>query len=316
MGQPIEFVRRGRADAPTELYACPDCGTIYSPRIYAGDNGDEHARQAASDCASCRTHEEVSCRSSDMADERRRKEIAAATEVHDLGYCFSDNGDQCYPSVEDAAEAGETGVFGASFRPFSIDAGWLIEGILSDHHEEASEDDLDGLGDLMRAVEEFNRRQTQGSYHMDNKRWQRIPQNETFAMIKPDATARGVEDAMIADIEAAGFRVVRRERRRLQREEAERLYEEHSRRDHFSALVDYTISGEVVLLHLQSDHDDTATAFRALMGPTDRNAAGPETLRARYAVGYRENSIHGSDSPASAIGELAYFFKPADRNDD
>lgn len=316
MKQPIEFVRRGLVDAPTELYACPGCGTIYSPRVYAGENGDAHARAAASDCASCRPHEQVAATNSEMSAERRRKEIAAAKEVFDLDFCFSDrDGERCYPSVEDAADAGETGVFGSSFTPYRVDAGSVIEGILSDHHEDAAEEDLAGLGELMHAIETFNLLQKQGSYHMDNKRWQKIVQSETFAMIKPDATARGVEDAMIADIQAAGFRILRQERRRLERADAERLYEEHSRRDHFRDLVDYTISDDVILLHLESDADDTAAAFRALMGPTDRNVAEPHTLRAKYAVGYRENSIHGSDSPAAAISELAYFFPFLDRID-
>lgn len=128
-------------------------------------------------------------------------------------------------------------------------------------------------------------------------------------MIKPDATARAVEGDMLQDIRTAGFEVLASERRTLERDEAEWLYREHRERDHFAALVDYTVSGEVVLLHLRADHDNAPAAFRELMGPTDRTKAEPHTLRARYAVGYRENSIHGSDSPAAAIEEIGYFFR-------
>jgi len=130
----------------------------------------------------------------------------------------------------------------------------------------------------------------------------------TFAMIKPDATARGVEDAMIADMEAAGFVVERREPVRLVREQAEWLYREHSGRDHFEGLVDYTVSGDVVLLLLRHDDGGAAPLFRRLMGATDRTKAAEGTLRARYAVGYRENSIHGSDSTEAAAAEIDHFF--------
>ncbi len=130
----------------------------------------------------------------------------------------------------------------------------------------------------------------------------------TFAMIKPDATARGVERAMIADIEAAGFVVERNVPVRLTRTQAEWLYREHAGRDHFQGLVDYTVSGEVVLMLLRHEGGDAAPRFRKLMGPTDRTTAPEGTLRARYAVGYRENSIHGSDSDEAAANEIAYFF--------
>jgi nucleoside-diphosphate kinase len=127
-------------------------------------------------------------------------------------------------------------------------------------------------------------------------------------MIKPDATARGVQDDMIRDIEAAGFSVDRRRTCVLSREQAEWLYRDHAGKEHFPALVDYTISGEVVVLLLSREDGDAPAAFRRLMGPTDRTKAGPDTLRARYAVGYRENSVHGSDSPDAADAEIGYFW--------
>lgn len=130
----------------------------------------------------------------------------------------------------------------------------------------------------------------------------------TFGMIKPDATQRGIQANMIRDIEAAGFTVEQQVQRRMTREEAEWLYREHAGRDHFQGLVDYTVSGDVVMLLLSHASGDAARRFRTLMGPTDRTRAPRETLRHRYAVGYRENSVHGSDSPEAATAELAYFF--------
>lgn len=134
------------------------------------------------------------------------------------------------------------------------------------------------------------------------------PARRTFAMIKPDATERGVEGEMLTVIQQAGFRILELRRTRLERADAEWLYREHAERSHFSDLVDYTISGDVVLLHLQYPSTSAATAFRKLMGATDRTKADPGTLRALFAVGYRENSIHGSDSPEAALEELGHFF--------
>ena len=73
----------------------------------------------------------------------------------------------------------------------------------------------------------------------------------TLSMIKPDATARKAEEAMLHVIREAGFRVLRSRRETLPREDAEWLYREHAERAHFPDLVDYTISGEVVLLELE-----------------------------------------------------------------
>lgn len=299
----IEFARKG-GDGTTEFYACGRCGALYGLWSYGTH---QRAREAAEECPQCRDRTEET-RVED-AETSRLARIAKAREVHDLDFCFSEEGDTGYATPDDAREAGERGVFGSTFRPYSIDLDQLIQSILENHHEDASEKELKGLDAIESAVDHFNAIQTGGSYEMDDKVWQRLAHEETFAMIKPDATARSVEDQMLADIRAAGFEVVDERRRILTREDAEWLYREHSERDHFRDLVDYTISGEVVLLHLRSEHENTPAAFRALMGPTDRTKAPPGTLRARYAVGYRENSIHGSDSPAAAIDELAHFFR-------
>lgn len=304
----IAFVRQGASDALPEFFACGSCGAIYSPRIYAGtdDHRRNAARQAAENCAACtvKSPEDLDTQRA----ERRRREIASATEVSNLEECFSDDGSEFYRSVDDARDAGETGVFGAKFFTYRVDPEQIVAAALEGHHDEASEDELTNVNALYAAIDAFNAAQRRGSYEIDVTVWQRIRHDRTFAMIKPDATGRQVEDRMIADIEAAGFQVLAARRETLSRDDAEWLYREHSSKPHFKDLVDYTVSGEVVLLLLAADDDNAPARFRALMGPTDRTKAAPHTLRAKFAIGLRENSVHGSDGPASAIDEICRFF--------
>lgn len=131
--------------------------------------------------------------------------------------------------------------------------------------------------------------------------------NQTFAMIKPCAQARGVASFMKADIDAAGFRIEQEAELTLSREQAEWLYREHREKSHFNDLVDFTISGPVTIMVLGGDGDDVPSQFRKLMGPTDISKAAPDTLRGKYAEDFRRNSIHGSDGNESASFELAYF---------
>jgi nucleoside-diphosphate kinase len=310
-GDPLEYRRPDDPDGVAAMFGCVRCGALHTTDLRSPDpvTATRMARQAAIDCSLCRTEtmdpEALRARREDV----RRRAIDKADKVTDLQHCFSDRGDGFYTSPAEAADAGETGVFGARFQTFRIDAGALIEGVTEDTHEDASVDDLNGVDELCAAIEQFNRAQTRGWFEMDDTKWQSIPHTQTFGMIKPDATARGVEDAMIADIEAAGFRILDKRRLVMTRDQAEWLYREHSQRDHFKDLVDYTISGEVVMMLIEGDGDNVPADFRRLMGATDRTKAEPHTLRARYAVGYRENSVHGSDSPAAAIDEIIRFMR-------
>lgn len=129
---------------------------------------------------------------------------------------------------------------------------------------------------------------------------------KTFAMIKPDATHRRLQGRMMMYIQLWGFKVLKTVQRRLTRAEAEWLYREHRGREYFEPNIEFILSGEVVLMMLENTN--AVHSFRALMGPTDRTKAEGHTLRAKFAVGYRENSIHGSDSDESAAMELKYFF--------
>ena len=135
----------------------------------------------------------------------------------------------------------------------------------------------------------------------------------TFAMIKPCAVASGKTNAILADIAEAGFTVERSADLILSRKDAEWLYREHAEKAHFPDLVDFTISGPVRIMELSNTTDHTASAFRALMGPTDISKAEPHTLRARYAEDFRRNAIHGSDGTESAAEELQHFDALLDR---
>lgn len=132
--------------------------------------------------------------------------------------------------------------------------------------------------------------------------------DRTLAIIKPDATQRNIQDEICDYIQISGFDILDKIPCSLSREEVEWLYQEHKDKEWFKDQVNYMLSGPVVLLLLKSTFDNTAESFRKLMGPTDRTKAESHTLRAKYAVGYRENSIHGSDSQASALRETNKFF--------
>ncbi len=128
----------------------------------------------------------------------------------------------------------------------------------------------------------------------------------TLTIIKPDAVSAGKTGEILAAIEADGFRIRALRMVRLDRREAEGFYAAHAERPFFPSLVDFMCSGPSVAAVLE--RDDAVSRLRELMGPTDPKDAAPETLRARFATSIERNAVHGSDSPASAAIEVAYFF--------
>jgi nucleoside-diphosphate kinase len=128
----------------------------------------------------------------------------------------------------------------------------------------------------------------------------------TFSIIKPDATRRNLTGQINARIEAAGLRIVAQKRVHLTTTQAEAFYAEHKARGFFRDLVDFMISGPVVLQVLEGE--DAVAKNRVLMGATDPKKAEPGTLRAEFAESIEANSVHGSDSEASAEREIGYFF--------
>ena len=128
----------------------------------------------------------------------------------------------------------------------------------------------------------------------------------TFSIIKPDATARNVTGAINAMIEKAGLRIVAQKRMRMSRKEAENFYAVHRERPFFGELVEFMISGPVVVQVLEGDN--AVAAYRDLMGATDPAKAAPGTIRKVHAQSIGENSVHGSDAADTAQKEIAQFF--------
>jgi nucleoside-diphosphate kinase len=128
----------------------------------------------------------------------------------------------------------------------------------------------------------------------------------TFSIIKPDATARNLTGAINAMIEQAGLRIVAQKRVRISREQAETFYAVHRERPFFRELVEFMISGPVVVQVLEGEN--AITRYRDVMGATDPARAAPGTIRKAYARSIGENSVHGSDAPDTAAQEIAQFF--------
>jgi nucleoside-diphosphate kinase len=128
----------------------------------------------------------------------------------------------------------------------------------------------------------------------------------TFSIIKPDATARNLTGAINAMIEQAGLRVVAQKRLRISREEAETFYAVHRQRPFFRELVEFMISGPVVVQVLECEN--AIAKYRDIMGATDPAKAASGTIRKVHARSIGENSVHGSDAPETAVKEIAQFF--------
>ena len=128
----------------------------------------------------------------------------------------------------------------------------------------------------------------------------------TFSIIKPDATARNLTGAVNALIEKAGLRIVAQKRIRMTREQAETFYAVHKARPFFGELVDFMISGPVVVQVLEGE--GAVLKYRDVMGATDPAKAAPGTIRKVHARSIGENSVHGSDAAGTARQEIAYWF--------
>jgi nucleoside-diphosphate kinase len=132
----------------------------------------------------------------------------------------------------------------------------------------------------------------------------------TFSILKPDATARNLTGAINAMIEQAGLRIIAQRRVRITREQAETFYAVHSARPFFGELVDFMISGPVVVQVLEGEN--AIVRYRDIMGATDPAKAAAGTIRKAHAKSIGENSVHGSDAPDTAMKEIAQFFSGND----
>jgi nucleoside-diphosphate kinase len=128
----------------------------------------------------------------------------------------------------------------------------------------------------------------------------------TFSIIKPDAVAKNAIGAIVARFEAAGLKIIASRMAHLSRQEAEGFYAVHKERPFFKDLVDFMVSGPVVLQVLEGE--GAILKNRDLMGATDPKKAAPGTIRADFAQSIDANAVHGSDAPETAAQEIAYFF--------
>ncbi|MBX7460670.1 nucleoside-diphosphate kinase [Qipengyuania huizhouensis] len=128
----------------------------------------------------------------------------------------------------------------------------------------------------------------------------------TFSIIKPDATRRNLTGAVTKMLEDAGLRVVASKRIHMTREQAEGFYAVHKERSFFGELVDFMISGPVVVQVLEGE--DAVKRNRDVMGATNPADADEGTIRKTYAESIEANSVHGSDSDENAKTEIEFFF--------
>ena len=128
----------------------------------------------------------------------------------------------------------------------------------------------------------------------------------TLSIIKPDAVAKNVIGEIYSRFEKGGLKVVAAKMKHLSRAEAEGFYAVHRERPFFNALVEFMISGPVMIQALEGDN--AIMKNRELMGATNPKDAAPGTIRADFADSIDANAAHGSDSVENAAIEVAYFF--------
>lgn len=128
----------------------------------------------------------------------------------------------------------------------------------------------------------------------------------TLSIIKPDAVAKNVIGQIIARFENAGLKVIAARMMHLSRENAGRFYAVHKERPFFKDLVDFMVSGPVLVQALEGEN--AIQTNRDLMGATDPKKADKGTIRADFADSIDANAVHGSDAPETAANEIAFFF--------
>ena len=128
----------------------------------------------------------------------------------------------------------------------------------------------------------------------------------TLSIIKPDAVAKNVIGQIYARFEKAGLKIVAARMMHLSRGEAEAFYGVHRERPFFKGLVDFMISGPVIVQALEGEN--AIIAHRDIMGATDPKKAAAGTIRADFADSIDENAVHGSDAVDTAKNEIAFFF--------
>lgn len=128
----------------------------------------------------------------------------------------------------------------------------------------------------------------------------------TFSIVKPDAVARNLIGKIYSRFESAGLKIIAAKMILMTQEQAEGFYAEHRERPFFASLVAFMTSGPVMVQALEGE--GAIKKNREIMGLTDPAQAAAGTIRHDFAKSIEVNSVHGSDSPASAAREIGYFF--------
>ena len=138
----------------------------------------------------------------------------------------------------------------------------------------------------------------------------------TFSIVKPDAVANNVIGKIYERFESVGLRIIGCKMLRLTRGQAEAFYVVHREHPFYQELVDYMVSGPVVVQVLEGE--DAVAMNRKVMGATNPTDAAPGTIRADFAQSVQANAVHGSDAKETAAQEIAFFFSAdeiCDRSD-
>ncbi len=128
----------------------------------------------------------------------------------------------------------------------------------------------------------------------------------TLSIIKPDATRRNLTGSINAKFEQAGLNIIAQKRLQLTRDMAQKFYEIHKDRPFFNDLVDFMISGPVIIQVLRGEN--AVKVNREVMGATNPKEAEIGTIRKEFAESIEANSVHGSDSLENAKSEISFFF--------
>ncbi|MET0156393.1 MAG: nucleoside-diphosphate kinase [Methyloceanibacter sp.] len=132
----------------------------------------------------------------------------------------------------------------------------------------------------------------------------------TLSIVKPDATARNLTGQIVARLEGAGLRVIAQKRVWWKKKDARKFYDIHKEQPFFKDLISFMTSGPIVLQVLEGE--SAIAKNRAVMGATNPVDAAPGTIRKDFAVSLQRNSVHGSDSAATAKREIALCFKKSE----
>lgn len=133
---------------------------------------------------------------------------------------------------------------------------------------------------------------------------------QTLSIVKPDAVSSNHIGQILSRFEKAGLKIVGAKMLHLSKEQAKGFYAVHAHRPFFQELVDFMISGPVLIMVLEGE--DAIAKNRAIMGATNPREAAPGTIRADFAKTIDKNAVHGSDSAENAKTEISFFFRPSE----